>query len=102
MHLIRGLGQPVMREVRVPLRGDQPGLAEICQVSGYRRLRDVEDFDEVADAHLGHDQQVQKPNPRRISEAAENRVELVEPWDTQPFGNCRSRQPSPQCIRLAE
>lgn len=76
MNRVAGLGQPVVREL--PLTGD---LDEFChsehgEVARDGGLREVENFDDIADAQLTGGEQTQDAEPGRVGERLEEGVNV--------------------------
>lgn len=107
MDRVPGHGQPVMGELRLARRFDEPRPTQIGEVPGHRRLRQAKDVYEVADAQLAGSEQVQDSYARWICEPSEDRVEILDAWyglhhchDVAPFPRFISAGPT--IIRLSE
>lgn len=72
-------GDRIERPILLPPPGDQTGLSQVGKVSGGRRLRDLEDRHEIADAQLAPTKEVQNTQPQRIRERFEHPVN-GGPW----------------------
>ena len=51
---------------------------EITEVARHFRLRQLEEINEIANAELAGDQQVENPNPCRIGEPAEEEIKICD------------------------
>jgi len=73
-----GIGKPVVGELPLPRDLDETGSMEVAKMTRDGGLRDREDLDEVADAELPGDEQIQDANPGRVREAPEEEIEIRE------------------------
>jgi len=82
------LGQTVVSELKLACRPDESHSPEVGEMPRNRGLREAEDVDDIANAELPRDEQAQDSDARRIGEALEHAVEIVD----RRRGDCRSHQ----------
>jgi hypothetical protein len=75
---IRGRRQGVVHPEPFAPRGDEPGAAQVGEVSRGLGLRDLQRVVDVADADLARHQQAQDAESRRVRQRLEQRLELRE------------------------
>jgi hypothetical protein len=71
-----GVSKSVVRELPLPRHFDETGSMEVAKVTRDGGLREREELDEVADAELPSDQQIQDTNPGRVREAPKEKIEI--------------------------
>ena len=65
-------------------------------MTGDRRLRQVEDLDDVADAELAGAEQIENADPRRVGKALEQGVQIID------GGQVGSRAAHGRSVRIQE
>ena len=78
MYRVTRLSQPVVRELQRARGLDQSHAAQIGEMSRYGGLWQAQDLDQVTDAQLAGDEQVEQPDSRRIGEALEQHIEIID------------------------
>jgi hypothetical protein len=69
-----GQSEGVETPKAVPARCDEPGASELAQVPRSRRLGDIQDLHQIADAELAIAKEVQDAQPGPIGESLEERI----------------------------
>lgn len=73
-----GGGEPVVRELPLASHLDEAHATQIGQMTRHRRLWQSEDVHHIADAELSGGEDAQDADARRISEALEDGVEILD------------------------
>jgi hypothetical protein len=73
-----GIGEPVVGELPLPRDFDETGPMKVAKMTRDGGLRKREDLDQVADAELPGDEQIQDANPGRVRETPEEEIEIRE------------------------
>ena len=92
MHCVSRLRQAVVREFPLARRRDEAHAPQVGEVPRDGRLREREDLDDVADAELPRGEHAEDADARRVGEALEDRVEVVDGRGGD--GGCQKRSGS--------
>ena len=68
--------QPVVGKLPIPVDLYEPRPVQVAQVARDGRLGCLEEIDQIADAELAGDEQIENPNPGRVGEATEEKIEI--------------------------
>jgi hypothetical protein len=65
-----------MRELPLARDFDEAGAMQVTEVARHRRLGNIEQLDQVADAELAGREKVEYPDPGRVREPFEEQIQV--------------------------